>query len=39
MYRYKETFRSGLGSAHTIGICWYIINGQIIMIRIIKTNI
>ncbi|KLU14374.1 hypothetical protein AFK69_09645 [Xenorhabdus sp. GDc328] len=34
----KRLFVPAIGSAHTIGICWYIINGQIIMIRIKKTN-
>ncbi|WP_203232382.1 hypothetical protein, partial [Proteus sp. G4468] len=37
-YCYYTTFRSGLGSASTIGIYWLIIKGQIIMLRIKKTN-
>ncbi|WP_344289996.1 hypothetical protein, partial [Microbacterium arabinogalactanolyticum] len=36
--RHPLPFRSGPGSAATIGICWRILNGQIIMARIKKTN-
>jgi hypothetical protein len=33
-----KTFRSGSGSAATIGICWWFLNGQIIMPRIKNSN-
>ncbi|CAE1149348.1 protein of unknown function [Serratia sp. Tan611] len=36
--RHPIPFRSGPGSAATIGICWRLLNGQFIMHRIKKTN-
>jgi hypothetical protein len=34
----KHIFRSGSGSAGTIGICWLMYNEQFIMYRIRKSN-